>query len=179
VTCRLRRAITILITAHGLFATGGYHHRFWMSEPSTQTVFSDILEIDTLELSKVPQVGDGTKLWEWMKFIGSRTEQELDMAAALDPVIGKAATIVRSFSADEEARLRAEAREKGHRDYISAIHHAEEIGLEQGLEQGREESRQTQARSIRNALNQGLSPDLISRIFSVTVEEVSQIAAGA
>jgi predicted transposase/invertase (TIGR01784 family) len=191
---KLGRAITILIMRSPLLPDAGYHHRFQMCEPGADRVFSDLLEIDTLELSKVPSSGDGTDLWKWMRFIGSRTEQELQMAAQLDPKIAEAANVALRWTADDQFQLEMIAQEKAERDYISAIADAHdqghEEGLAEGLEQGKAEGlEQGQAkgkaegrleertRAIRRALAKGMSPDEIAELFDIDPAEVAQTGA--
>jgi predicted transposase/invertase (TIGR01784 family) len=169
----LGRAITILIVGQDLSPDDGYHHRYLMCEPDTNKVFSDALEIDTLELQKVPQAWDGTQLWKWMKFIAARNEQELDMAAQLDPVVAKAASVVRRWSAEDMVRLRKEAQDKAEMDRINRIYDYIDDAREQGLEQGRQEER---TRNIRQALAAGISIEQAASIFEVPVEEVKQVA---
>ena len=78
--------------------------------------FSDISEIHTLELRKLPEGTDGTILYDWAKFIAAETEEELTMLAERNPQIGKAVVKLRELSADERARDLYERREKARRD---------------------------------------------------------------
>ncbi|MDR1711473.1 MAG: Rpn family recombination-promoting nuclease/putative transposase [Propionibacteriaceae bacterium] len=193
---QLGRAVTVLIVGENLSNDEGYHHRFLMSEPATGKVFSDALEIDTLELRKVPQAGDGTQLWKWMRFIAAQSAEELDMAAQLDPVIAKAADAVRRWSEDDIFRLQLAAQEKVERDYLSRMHDDLEdareeglrLGLEQGLEQGLKQGLQQgiqrgkndgqsaeRTRVIRHMLSRGLSAEDICGLVDVSISEVSQI----
>jgi predicted transposase/invertase (TIGR01784 family) len=177
---RLGRAITILIMVNPLLDDAGYHHRFQLCEPGTTRVFSDLQQIDTLELSKVPAAGDGTDLWKWMRFIGSRTEQELQMAAELDPVIGEAANVALRWTADDQLRLNLLAQEKAERDYRSGIEHARRQGLAEGLKQGQAEGlKQGEAKAwtsaISRALAKGMSPEEIADLFDISPEEIAQV----
>jgi len=54
-------------------------------DPEAEVEFSDILEINTLELRKLPSGTDGTELYDWAKFIAAETE-ELTMIAERNPV---------------------------------------------------------------------------------------------
>ena len=97
------------------------------------------------------------------------------MAAQLDPAIGKAATLVRRFSADEEFRLQVEAREKWQRDQATQLAAATDEGLAKGLAQGEAKGQaKERARLLAQAVAQGLSPDMIARIFGATPEEIRQ-----
>ena len=109
--------------------------------------FSDIIEIHTLELSKLPEAADGTDLYDWAKFIAAEPEEELQMAAERNPQVQKAVLKLRELSADERARVLYENREKALRDIDSrerrarAEGKAEERKLWQGVSAENEELR--------------------------------------
>ena len=77
---------------------------------------SDIIEIHTLELKKLPDGADGTELYDWAKFIAADTEEELNMIAERNPQVAQAVVKLRELSADERARDLYERREKARRD---------------------------------------------------------------
>jgi predicted transposase/invertase (TIGR01784 family) len=65
----LRRVITVVITYFDL--TGdpdAYHHRFFLYDKKRDNLFTNLLEIDILEIEKLPKEEDGTPLWLWGKF---------------------------------------------------------------------------------------------------------------
>jgi predicted transposase/invertase (TIGR01784 family) len=78
--------------------------------------FSDLLEIDTLELGKLPDDTDGTKLYDWARFIAAENEEELKVIAERNPTVGKAVVRLIELSADEKTRDVYERREKARRD---------------------------------------------------------------
>ena len=80
---------------------------------------SDIIEIYTLELGKLPDGADGTELYDWAKFIAADTEEELNMIAERNPQVARAVVRLRELSADERARDLYERREKARRDQSS------------------------------------------------------------
>jgi len=82
---------------------------------------SDIIEIHTLELEKLPEGADGTELYDWAKFIAADTEEELNMIAERNPQVAKAVVKLRELSADERARDTYERREKARRDQAAHI----------------------------------------------------------
>jgi len=55
-----------------------YHHRFTFYDQEAGVEFSDIIEIHSLELNKLPDRTDGTELYDWAKFINAESEEELD-----------------------------------------------------------------------------------------------------
>jgi len=116
----IKKVISIVITDEELIpGSSRYHHRFPFYDPEAGVEFSDILEIHTLELGKLPKSADGTELCDWAKFIAAETEEELTMIAERNPQIGKAVVKLRELSADERARDMYERREKARRDMVS------------------------------------------------------------
>ena len=94
-----------------------------------------MLEVDTLELSKLPQKDDNTELWSWLKFLKSENEEEFEMIETKSPELKKAVCIVRELSQDEETRLQFEAREKARMDYEDRMDGAFERGkIEEKIE---------------------------------------------
>jgi predicted transposase/invertase (TIGR01784 family) len=175
----LRRAVSVLITPGEVIPGGaGYHHRFWLVEPGTGVVFSDLMEVDTLELAKVPVDPDGSDLWKWLVFLKASNEQELAMAAQLDPVIGRAATVVHFFSEEEQSRLEEEAVEKARRDradLVQARDKAEQHARE-AEQHAREAKAEERAERIRRAVAQGVDTAVIMDLFETTPEEIARLS---
>ena len=138
----INKVISIVITDENLIsASPKYHHRFTLYDPNAEVEFSDIIEINTLELRKLPKATDGTTLYDWAKFIAAETEEELTMVAERNPVVNEAVVKLRELSADEQARDLFERREKARRDFVMHKNWAEKQGRLKGLEEGRLEGR--------------------------------------
>jgi predicted transposase/invertase (TIGR01784 family) len=84
-------------------------------------VNTDLVEINTLELTKLPEKSDGSKLWSWTKFIQSNDEEVLDTLAEKSPQMKKAVGYLKELSADERTRMIFEDREKARRDIASMV----------------------------------------------------------
>ena len=113
----IKRVISIVITDEELIPVSlKYHHRFTFYDMEAYIEFTDLIEINTLELNKLPHNPDGTVLYDWMSFIAAETEEELNIVAERNPQVGKAVVKLRELSADERARDLYERREKARRD---------------------------------------------------------------
>ena len=56
----------VIITDEDLIQDSpNYHHRFVFYDSDADVEFSDIIEIHTLELRKLPESDDGTELYDW------------------------------------------------------------------------------------------------------------------
>ena len=132
---KINQVICIIITNETLVKKSpGYHHRFTFYDYDAKIELNDLIEIHTLELSKLPEQADGTALYDWAKFIDAESEEELKMVAERNPEVQKAAVKLMEFSADEKARDIADLREKEQRD----IEMWKDFGIRQGREQERE-----------------------------------------
>ncbi|MDR0716774.1 MAG: Rpn family recombination-promoting nuclease/putative transposase [Azoarcus sp.] len=169
----IRRSICILITDHVQISENRvYHNRYRLRDAETGSEFTDLVEINTLELPKLPCETDGTVLWNWLKFLDVRRKEELTMLTQ-DPQIGKAVAKLMALSEDEEARMLAESREKLRRDISAAEHAARKEGLERGREEGREEGRgKAQLAIARKALEKGLAVETVAAITGLSQSDI-------
>jgi len=119
---KINQVISIIITNETLIKNNAlYHHRFTFYDSDAKLEFSDIIEIHTLELSKLPEGMDGTLLYDWAKFIDAETEEEFNMVAERNPEVQKAVVRLEVLSGDERARYIAEMEEKARRDMVSHL----------------------------------------------------------
>ena len=177
----IKKVISIVIADEALIPESPqYHHRFTFYDPNAAVEFTDIIEIHTLELRKLPEGADGTELYDWAKFIAADTEEELNMISERNPQVAQAVVKLRELSADERARDLYERREKARRDQAMWKRWERQQGLEQGLQQGLEQGllqgEQAKALSIaRNMITNGEPIDKIMVYTGLTLEEIEKI----
>jgi len=159
----IKKVISIVITDEPLIpGSQRYFHRFTFYDVEAGVELSDIIEIYTLELVKLPEGADGTELYDWAKFIAADTEEELNMVAERNPQVAQAVVRLRELSADERARDLYERREKARRDQSSR----ERWALKQ------------QAIAIaRNLLKMNLPIEQIITATGLTKEEIENMMA--
>jgi len=110
---KIKRVISIIITDYTLIPDSlKYHHRFVLYDAEVGIEFTDIIEVNTLELTKLPKTEDGTQLWNWLKFLSADKREDLDMLAEKSPQIKKAVVRLMELSNDERTRLLYESRQK-------------------------------------------------------------------
>ena len=157
---KIKRVISIIITDYPLIEESpNYHHRFLLYDPENNVTFTDILEIHTLEIPKIGE-SDDTRLWNWMKFLDVKTEDELNVLAEKSPIMKKAAVRLMELSADEKARQLYEARLKEQRDNYAR---------EQGA------VKQAIFEIAKNLLDDGDSIDRIVKITGLTYAEIESL----
>jgi predicted transposase/invertase (TIGR01784 family) len=109
-----------------------YHHRFTFYDPASTIEFTDLIEIHTLELLKLPETADNY-LWLWLRFLRAESREDLNMVAQASPNLGKVVVKLLELSEDEEARMIYEAEIKQQRDDRARLRGA----LEQGIAEGK------------------------------------------
>jgi predicted transposase/invertase (TIGR01784 family) len=118
----LKQTITIIITDER-FVKGDdrYYHRFAYCDLDAGVELTDLSEIHTVELRKLPPEPDGTELYDWAKLIAADTEDDMKTIVKRNQRFKKTVAKLRKLSADERARDLLERRRKGRRDFVSAV----------------------------------------------------------
>jgi predicted transposase/invertase (TIGR01784 family) len=165
---KLKRVITIAITDFRLIEESeAYHHNFTFYDEYHKVKLTDMMEIDVLELPKLPTKEDGTPLYNWLKFIGSEEENEMAELAEKNPKIKTAYAVLRELSEDEKIRRLAEAREKELRDRAAELDYARTEGVEKGVDQSKKALRY---------LKSGHTTEDAAKESGLPIEEVQQLA---
>lgn len=63
-------------------------------------MFTDLLEVDLLEFKKLPQADEGTNFLDWLRFLKTNNEEEMEMLAHENPEIYKAYDALQDLSND-------------------------------------------------------------------------------
>ena len=122
------------------------YRKITFCDAKTGEVYSDLMEMHMLELSKLPPEDKNEEgIILWMRFLGGKCEEDFKRMAEKDKYIGEAYEELKHISADEEKRREYEQREKNIRDYNSqmksATRRGREIGFKRGLEEGLQEEK--------------------------------------
>jgi len=152
----IKRVVSIVITNYPLITENNKYHNQFRYRSLDGTEFTDLMEINTLELNKIPPETDNTELWPWVKFIKSDDEGVLDMIAEKSPEIKKAVGVLRELSANERMRLLYEQHEIARRDYESRLEGA---------------IKDTKLEVFRSLINMGSTDDFILKALNLTPDE--------
>lgn len=129
----LKKTIVIIIADYNLKKEAKeYHDIFRLISNKTNTIFSDIIEIHTLELKKLPKAHDGKELYEWLKFISAEEEKEMEAQAVNNKEINEAYGILKKLSEDEALQMIEFYEERARMDDIARIEYALEKGEQEG-----------------------------------------------
>ena len=113
-----------------------YHDIFTLYSRVTGTEFTDILEIHTLELPKLPAEADGSELWAWLELINAESEEELKMLVKKEPKMKTPVERLLAINHDPATRALHEAREKDRRDSNARVRLAMQRGKAEGIAEG-------------------------------------------
>jgi predicted transposase/invertase (TIGR01784 family) len=202
---KIEKVVTIVITNYDMIrADNCYHHRFKLYDADKQVLFTDIVEVHTLELGKLP---DGlaesereNELLNWLRLIRSEKKEEIEMLATQTPEMELAVGRLKQLSSDERTRLLYEARELAVMDEMARNEAAlakgrmeglEEgltkglkKGLEKGMEKGLEEGltkglkkglAKGRAEVAKNMLDNGFEIDVIANVTGLTISEIMSL----
>jgi predicted transposase/invertase (TIGR01784 family) len=159
----IKRVASILITDENFIPGEGYHHQF-RYRTAEGMEFTNLVEINTLELRKLPTDDDSTELWYWMQFIRSDNEEVLEMLAQRSPAMRKAVGVLKELSADERSRMLFESREMARMDFESMNDKARRDG-----------SNERAVTIARNALKKSMPISDIADITGLTREEIEAL----
>ena len=158
--------INIVITDFNIFEwrdAAKFHGVFRVTEQDEGNLFSDALEIHTLELPKLrrwPLKENLEALECWCLYLNNMEGEVMERIAEKEPMIRRAMTVEDLFTKNEEERRLYELREKGRRDFENAMQTSERRG---------------KLEVARSMLTDAMRPDLISKFTGLTVEEIEAL----
>ncbi|MGL5544509.1 MAG: Rpn family recombination-promoting nuclease/putative transposase, partial [Cetobacterium sp.] len=157
--------------------TKSYHSVFKIIEEKENIVLNKDLEIHFLELPKLLDFNVDDPLSGWGMFLKEPSSDIVEEAEETVKEIKLAKKKLYVISSDEDEREKYRMREKARLDAASALATAELKGLEQGkaegLEQGKAEGEKLAKIEIaKNALQNGMSYEIISGITGLSLEEI-------
>jgi len=172
---KIQRVICVCITDHIIHKDDNrYLNYFCFCNPETGLRFKGIPEeIYTLELPKLPPNSDGSKLWDWLKFLRAKQKGEFDMIATVNPEVREAVDILYEISADEKVRAEYNARQKAWMDRQSQF----DGYYKKGRAEEHAENHAKLVSSARNALAKGISPDVVQEITGLDMEIITGLSA--
>lgn len=142
--------------------------------------YSDKMSIRVLQLNQLGKEEDETKMpevYRWAQLFKARTWEEMRMLAEKNAAIRECVVTYKELSADEKARMQAEAREDYYRRQKDAESFAVEKGMKRGMEQGLQQGIQ---QGLQQGIQRGTQQMLISMVnhamqnLSLTLEQACE-----
>lgn len=140
--------------------------RISFCDEKTGRKYTDLMEIQILELKKLPQKMQGEEeIISWMRFFGGKSRKEFEDMAKANEYIGIAYEELQKLSADELKRLDYEAREKAVRDYNCQMRSALRRGARGKLRE-----------ITKKKLEKGMSIEEIAEILEEDRDTIQELA---
>ena len=171
----LKKAISIVITDYRLVGENeNVHNRYYIQDRYNDAPFTEILEVHTLELPKVPGIGAGNNndLLYWLQLFSATSWNELYELAERSKEMSKAVSIIQELNSDEEIRMLAEAREKQEWDERSRLHQERIEGEARGEARGKLEKSCEVAHKM---LIAGMSIEQIALFTELPIEDIAKL----
>ena len=174
----IQKVISISILDHDLVKeSSSHHHTFRLYDPYNKIPFGDIIEIHTLELPKLPDTHDGTKLWDWLAFFKSKDESQLRSLASNNQEVAKVVSAYKNMTVEEIEQIKEWESDRAARNKAQFIADAKRKAAAEGMAEGRAEGRAEKQNEIAlRFLKMGLSVEQISEGTGLSQEEIAQLS---
>jgi predicted transposase/invertase (TIGR01784 family) len=149
----------------------GYYNKYGLCNLESGKLFSDLLGVNILELTKLPKKADGNPLWYWGRFFKSEKEEEFAMVAEKEPGVKKAVGVLMELSEDERNAMIQDARDRWLTDQKNALNHKYRLGLQKG----REELQQEKLEIARKLKVRGTPPEQIAEDTGLPLETIEKL----
>jgi predicted transposase/invertase (TIGR01784 family) len=174
---KIQKVVSIVIASNHILIKGSdnFHHKFLLRDKESDIVFTNKVEIDTLELQKLPKTSKSRQksLLEWLNFMKAETEEELNMLASqatASTELKKAIYTIKNLNADKKTRQLAEERVKYWRDYLSSV--------DEAMLKGRAEGKAERDKEIAlNLLQMGIEANQISKATIYQLRKLKPLKA--
>jgi predicted transposase/invertase (TIGR01784 family) len=130
----LGRAISLNILDYNLLNEKEYFNRYRFKNTRDNTELTDIIEVDYLELRKVPNEYHSMKDM-WAILLATESEEVIDMLANKNEAMHKVVEKLKYVTADDITRFQYDQRQKAELDYYAEIKRNREVGREEGIEE--------------------------------------------
>jgi predicted transposase/invertase (TIGR01784 family) len=173
----IRKVISVVITDFQLIDDSAhYHNRYYLHDPNTGSTFTDIVEVNTLELPKLPEESDESNLWDWLRFMKVRKESEMAELAKKNPQIEKVVATLREMSEDEIEWELALNRQRDMMAERGRWKYAMQKGMEKGIEKGIEKGERDKAVAIAKKLKeQDIPIEIIATSTGLSINEIKSL----
>ncbi len=152
-----------------------FSRRIGLCDRDTGKLYSDKLEIQVLELKKLPkEIKTGEDIVSWMHFFNGKSKEDFRRMANGSIYLDEAYATLKKLSADEYKRLEYEIREKELRDRNWILNDAKRAGEKRGEKRGRKSGIEL-AKKVFKLHAHGKAEQDIASECNITVDEVRQI----
>ena len=161
-----------------------FHRIFQVLDADDHEVFSDALQLHTIELPKVPEAGESEELQlvRWSRFLAADSDAELEELAMSDSTMSKAKEALDLLSAEPTVQELARQRELAQWTYRFEMGMSRKEGLEEGRAEGLDAGRAEGEGALRaaveamcRALGLSLDDERRQRLATMTLDQLAQL----
>lgn len=147
---KAKKCIAITILDFNIIDNREYHNKYMLRNRQGD-IYTDVLELHTIELKKKPDKEHPCPLDEWHSLFNAKTEEDLDMikAGTKNKGIIEAVKELKEISLTDNLRFAHELRLQAKRDREAEDEFVYEQGQENGIKIGREEGMKSLINSMR------------------------------
>ncbi|MDR1150702.1 MAG: Rpn family recombination-promoting nuclease/putative transposase [Clostridiales bacterium] len=163
---KLKEVITIIISIDHIIIEeyDDYKYCFNFYDEKHKIKLSDLVRIYFLEFQRIPEelreMKQDEDLINWLRFIGSKSEEEIEMLGTKNPELNEAVCVYKELTADEAFREEAWKCEEAIRRERSRIYDAK---------------KEREIEIARNFLKLGLTLEQISQGTGLAIEEIKNL----
>ena len=147
----LGKAITLNLIDFTIFEDERFMHTGRLCDIESHEEFTDCIEVNFIELNKVPDIATNDTRTMWAMFLNADSEEDLIMLSQKNNGIKKAVEKLQSISADDELRYKYDMRTKAMLDHRSMVRFNREEGLNEGRIEGSVEATKAIAKKMKDS----------------------------
>ncbi len=175
----LTRCVSVFFLGYGELPCERFHSTFRVTEVHDHAALEDGLELQMVELPKVPRTLDAVgwqdgQLARWGRFFATSEQSEREELGMSDPVLAKANETLERLSADPEAQRLAQEREEAFLLYQFELNTARKEGEAKGRVEGRDQGQRAMVLRLVQHRFGGVPDDLRSRIEAASSEKLER-----
>ncbi|MBQ6361034.1 MAG: Rpn family recombination-promoting nuclease/putative transposase [Lachnospiraceae bacterium] len=166
---KIQKCIHVSILDFNRFSDETYYRTFHLADDKSKEIYTDLLEMQILELNKLPADVFDTRnsVESWMRFLRCETREDLAKMAEQNSNLKEAYDHLDKISADEEKRRLYELRERALHDYNTQMESNYKQGLASGFKLG--------AAILRLYLTEKYSPEEIAEKLGTDIASVNEV----
>jgi predicted transposase/invertase (TIGR01784 family) len=173
----LKKVITVAISIEHIIIKDGsdYKYCFNFYDKYKNIDLTDITEIHIFEARNLPkEYEDG--LTQWLGFIKSQSEEEMEMIASKNSAIKEAVCVYKELTADEAFRIEAWDRQMAIWDRNSQINNASAEGEARGEARGiKKGEKKREIEIARNMLKRNYRLEDIAEDTGLTIDQIKSL----
>jgi predicted transposase/invertase (TIGR01784 family) len=133
---QLHKTICINLLEFKLLDDDEFWHTYHMREDNTYELLTDMEEIHFLELPKMQEFNKASPITWWLEYLKNPHSKAVEKIGEFEPVIKEAVKMFDVITSDKKTQELLRMKEKGERDFNSAMKNSRLQGIARGMTKG-------------------------------------------